>query len=272
MTEPGASASPAPPPGKDIGQVPLARVQDEALRLLDLIAGQNLAARLLGGVAVALHRHGPQPAVLRRSYGDIDLAVAARDARGLRNLLAATGYRPNERFNALHGARRLLFYDGPNNRQLDVFVGGFKMCHELDLERRLAMDPRTLSPADLLLTKLQIVELNAKDLSDAASLLLWHDVGSEQAGDVIGGDRLVRVTSQDWGWYTTFTANLARVSEFAAHELPGEHGDGIAGRAAQIAGLLDAAPKGLKWRARARIGRRLPWYELPEEVGGRNGG
>lgn len=29
---------------------------------------------------------------------------------------------------------------------------------------------------------------------------------------------------------------------------------------------MDSAPKSLKWRARAKIGRRIPWYELPEDV------
>jgi hypothetical protein len=29
---------------------------------------------------------------------------------------------------------------------------------------------------------------------------------------------------------------------------------------------LEAAPKSLRWRTRARIGERKRWYELPEEA------
>ena len=29
---------------------------------------------------------------------------------------------------------------------------------------------------------------------------------------------------------------------------------------------IDAQPKSLKWKLRARVGDRLSWYELPEEV------
>ena len=37
-------------------------------------------------------------------------------------------------------------------------------------------------------------------------------------------------------------------------------------RLADVRETMAAAPKSLKWRARARIGRRVPWYDLPEEV------
>ena len=61
----------------------------------------------------------------------------------------------------------MLFYDTANGRQLDVFVGTFHMCHELDLGKRLAEHPSALDAADLLLTKLQIAEINRKDIVDA---------------------------------------------------------------------------------------------------------
>jgi len=29
---------------------------------------------------------------------------------------------------------------------------------------------------------------------------------------------------------------------------------------------IDAQPKSLRWKLRARVGDRMSWYELPEEV------
>ncbi len=53
--------------------------------------------------------------------------------------------------------------------------------------------PDTLSPADLVLTKLQIVEINSKDLVDAAQLLRNHQLGR--------GDEAVPGTRCRWtGW------------------------------------------------------------------------
>lgn len=246
---------------------PLADVQDEARRLIGLAEDRRLTVRLIGGTAVAQHCHGEQPEALRRTCGDIDVVVRRADQRKLRSLLEANGYVPDQDFNAIHGARRLLYYDRPNGRQFDVFVGEFRMCHQLDLDDRLVLDPATLTPADLLLTKLQVVEVNSKDLTDAASLLLWHEIGDERSGDVVGIDRLVDVTSRDWGWFITFTENLAKIGQ-ALIGLPSADAALVNTRATRIGQTVAQAPKSLRWRARARIGRRAPWYELPEEVGG----
>jgi hypothetical protein len=177
---------------------------------------------------------------------------------------------PNVRFNALHGDRRLLFYDRANDRQLDVFVGSFAMCHALDLSGRLTMLPDTLCIADLLLTKLQIVEINAKDLIDAVQLLRNHAVGREDkpGTDELSLDRLCAVTSTDWGWYTTLSDNLAKVVAFAPEKLGSPDSSAVASRAEAIQQAIEQADKSLRWKVRARLGRHSPWYELPEEVAG----
>jgi len=114
---------------------------------------------------------------LQRSYADIDIVIGRKDGRAAKTALLELGYLPNERFNALRGDRRMLFYDTVNGRQLDVFVGTFDMCHKLDLSDRLTLLPGTLSIADLFLTKLQSVEINTKDLVDVAQLLRNHEPG-----------------------------------------------------------------------------------------------
>jgi hypothetical protein len=148
---------------------------------------------------------------------------------------------------------------------VDIFVDKFHMCHELDLRSRLDIDPDTLPPADLLLTKLQIVEINRKDLTDAIGLLYQHEPANERGADAIDLGRLVEVTSGDWGWYTTFGDNLARLPELAQEILDEVSAAHIASRVAAIQEAIEAAPKSLKWRARAKVGRRMAWYELPEE-------
>src|SRR2546428_11494088 len=85
------------------------------------------------------------------------------------------------------------------------------MCHTLDPDGRVELHPQTLAPADLLLTKLQVVKINAKDIIDAQALLLGHQV-EHGTGDLIDLGRLVTVTSRDWGWFTTFTETLARLT------------------------------------------------------------
>lgn len=247
---------------------PLADIEAEAGRLLRRAEEARVDVRLLGGVAVGLHRHRPLPAGLERAYGDIDVVVGRGHDRALKRVLEGLGYVPNRGFNNLHGDRRLLFYDERHGRQLDVFIGVFRMCHVLDLNDRLQLHAQTLSPADLLLTKLQIIRINPKDVIDALVLLLEHETGSERMGDVIDLDRLVQVTCRDWGWYTTFSDNLARLAPAADATLSADTRKELGGRLAAIQHALAAAPKSLPWRARATVGRRVAWYELPEDPGG----
>ena len=251
---------------------PLADVVDEAQRVVDALAAGGVTVRLLGGVGVAAHRHGPVPASLTRSFADIDVVVGRKGGHPLGAGLETLGYTANDRFNALHSARRLLFYDSANSRQLDVFVGEFAMCHRLDLSGRLDRHPLALAPADLLLTKLQIVQINSKDVVDAVRLLLAHevrapDLPAEPGGaDALSLDRLVEVTRADWGWYTTFGDNLRKVRDAAGDLLDQADAAAVLGRIDSVTAALAAAPKTARWKARSVLGRRAPWYELPEEV------
>jgi hypothetical protein len=249
---------------------PLADVVAEGRRLVE--SSMDLPVRLLGGVGVALHDHRPVPAALERGYGDLDVVVPPKSARAMTSVMTAAGYEPNERFNALHGAQRMLFYDTENKRQVDVFVGTFSMCHRLDLSGRLGEHPLSLDAADLLLTKLQIHEINRKDLVDAVRLLLTHENadigGGNGTPDAMSLDRLRSVTSADWGWFTTFTDNLQLVRSAAADLLEPDDAAVVQARAAAIDESMKAAPKSMRWKARSVVGRKTPWYELPEEIGG----
>jgi hypothetical protein len=246
--------------------VPLADPMAEARRLHAGAEPAGITARLLGGVAVALSAPAPLPDVLRRPYKDLDYVVPRADARRWRDFLEASGYEADVRFNALHGSQRLLHYDLQNNRQVDTFVSTFAMCHTIELEDRLPAGSLTLAPADILLTKLQIFEVNDKDLVDSIALLLSHRlVSGPEPG--INRERLVKILGSDWGWFTTVSDNLGKVAaRLPAIGLEADAQQTVRERLAALQELLAAAPKSLKWRARAKVGRRVPWYDLPEEV------
>ena len=247
---------------------PVADLLTEARRLHRQAEAAGIAARLLGGAAVAISAAAPLPSALQRPYKDLDYVVRRSDATHWRDLLDANGYAADTQFNTLHGAQRLLHYDLVNERQIDTFVSNFAMCHSLDLEDRLPPGSATLAPADILLTKLQIYEVNDKDLIDSIALLLSHPIVSTSGGPGIETTRLAKVTGADWGWHTTLTDNLTKVSQrLPSAGLAREQVDLVAQRIEQITAALAAAPKSLKWRARAKVGRRIPWYDLPEEVG-----
>jgi hypothetical protein len=232
----------------------------EAGRLLAAIAERGVAARLLGGMAIQLLT---APSVFEREIADLDLIVARRDARALEDLMEQLGYEGDRQFNALNGHRRLLF-DGP--ARVDVFVETFEMCHALPLAERIDVRPDTLPAAELLLTKLQIVELNAKDRGDAFALLYALDVADHDDG-AINVARIAELTARDWGLQHTVELNLGRLrAELDDLPLADEDRRRIGERADAIGAAMEAAPKSRGWKLRARIGERKRWYEQPEEV------
>jgi hypothetical protein len=145
-----------------------------------------------------------------------------------------------------------------------VFLGEFAMCHSLDLDQRLPAEHSALAAADLLLMKLQVVELNHKDVTDTAALLTTHRLGDSDAAGSINRRRIVEVLTTDWGFYTTATDNLERLPELV-FALDPELARPVAEAAAEIRAEVDAAPKSRAFKLRARVGRRKRWYEVPDE-------
>lgn len=241
-------------------------ILSEARRLLASAQTANLKARVLGGVAVSLHTSGGVHPPFARSYQDIDLVTTRKEGRHLGKLLVELGYEPNEQFNALNGARRLVFYDVHHDRQLDVFVGQFRMCHDIPIADRLQVDADTIPLAELLLTKLQIVHLNSKDLKDIYAILHEHDV-AEHDDDSVNAAHIALLLSNDWGlWRTTQeTIKIAR-SNLSSDEIASQDRQLIEGRLTQLWERIESEPKGLRWRTRAKVGERVQWYEEPEEV------
>jgi hypothetical protein len=243
---------------------PLADPVAEARRLVEASTEHGLTVRALGGVAVCLQSPAGGP-LLPRTCGDIDLATRRDDRRGLVDLLKAEGYTADDMFNALHGSRRLLFFDEANQRKLDVFVGEFSMCHVIPITDRLERDPLTVPLAELLLTKLQVVELTERDQRDIYNLTFHHEltVGN---GSGIEADFVAALCAKDWGLWRTSKATIERCQvNLAGYALDAAATELIAERLKSLGRQIDGAPKTARWRLRSRVGDRVRWYEEPEE-------
>jgi hypothetical protein len=246
-------------------QVQGADVVAEGQRLLDLANAAGVPLRLLGGAAIALRTPDLRPE-LARAYGDLDFVAAPGGTAGVSRLFADAGYTPDAHFNTIHGKRRLIFVEPERRRKADVFVGSFEMCHKIPVAERLELEPATIPLAELLVTKLQIVELNDKDVRDALGLRAGHEV-AEGDGDTVGAARVATLCAADWGLWRTITANLAALrGHAAAYGLPDETVDAIVQRIDALLERIEAEPKSRAWRIRSRVGERVRWYELPEDV------
>jgi hypothetical protein len=217
----------------------------------------------VGGAAVNLHSPSARRPPLKRKYGDLDFVAPSKQQQAVQKLFESLGYQGDRRFNTLNGHQRLLYLDSVNGRQIDIFIDRMKMCHVIELANRLGHEGPALTPADLLLSKLQVFEVNMKDLVDTTALLLDHPI-ADHDDDAINAAYLARLTSDDWGLHRTLQLNTARVRD-AAHTLEVDAGQ-VNRRLDELWARIDAQPKSLKWKLRARVGDRVSWYELPEEV------
>jgi hypothetical protein len=238
--------------------VTLDDVCEEGLRLAAAAEQAGLPLRLMGGVAVWERCPSVRLPALARVPADVDFMGLSRAATGIKDFFEAQGYAPDRLFNALHGAKRLNFADESRGRPVDVVLDRFAMCHTIDLRSRLTLEPLTIPPTDLLLTKLQIVEINEKDVRDLVALL------ADVAPDL---PYLTGLLGTDWGFEHTVRKTIARIiAELDRYQLDADVAGRTRARAEALLTALGSGPKTLGWRMRARLGERIRWHEIPEEA------
>jgi len=242
-------------------------IQIEMNRLISAANEKSILMRVLGGLAIKVHRTVEHP-VFAREYGDLDFVVASKQRREFEAFMPQVGYTPHKQFNVLNGSERQIYYHNETEMKIDIFVDTFSMCHKIPLEGRLHLHPVTIPLAELLLTKAQIAELNRKDALDIASLLLYAETGPDDQ-EKINLKRIAQLCGADWGLYKTTSINLKRVEEIVSEEkvnlTEAERGF-IRRRIEEILQTFVSMPKSLAWQMRDKVGTRVRWYEEVEEV------
>ena len=241
-------------------------MEEEVQRVVDAARERGIQLRVIGGVAVKLHCPSAEHRSMARTYGDVDFIGYRNQRTDIARLMEDLGYEPNRRFNALQGHRRLLFDHPDLGYDADVMLDVFVMCHELNLVGRLERDEYTVPIEELLLSKMQVVELNEKDLKDSFAMLHDHDIAEIDDVDIIDPSFIAKLCSDDWGWYKTLTMNIDKMTDLAPDYLEEKEREAVVERLARLRQVIEEAPKSTKWKMRARIGEKRRWYQLPEDV------
>lgn len=248
---------------------------EERTRILNALKepeNEHIIMRLVGALAFRTHcpEYGYIQDALGRQFTDIDFASYRRFFKDIVRLLTELGYEEDKTVTRLFGDSRLLFHDRKFGRHIDVFFDQLKFCHVIPLTGRLEVETLTLPLAELLLEKMQIVQINEKDVIDTIMLLREHPVGHND-DETINMDVIAKLTSNDWGWWRTLTQNLGVVEEFLGRyqQLSDEDREVVRERLHQLRNYIDEQPKTLRWKVRASIGDRVKWYEDVEDLSGR---
>jgi hypothetical protein len=238
----------------------------EALRIVDDAEAQGIRLRILGSLAYRIHcpQNIEMFARMERALTDIDFAAEKRQSKQIKQFLTGSGYVEDERMTVSTEGSRYYFEHPDSKLGVDVFMNELYFCHRIPFEGRLDLDRPTISTADLLLEKMQIVELNLKDVTDTMVLLLEHPIADVTDGtEVIDGAYIADLLHDDWGFYYTVTTNLQKVDRFVSDNaaLSPEQAEVIRARLAEMVGLIEDAPKSRKWRIRAKVGPKKQWYQ-----------
>jgi hypothetical protein len=236
---------------------------DRALGLVEDARKQGLELRILGSLAYRLHCPANIELFeqMKRDLTDIDLAARGDQRRDVRTWLEARGFVVDQDIVVATEGKRYCFTEPSSGTALDLFFDELYFCHPIPLRDRLELDYPTITPTDLLLEKMQIVELNPKDVKDSLVLLLEQSLDAS-GKDAIDHTYVARLLGADWGFYYTVTTNLERLrGHLGDGELDAGQAQIVEERIEALERAIEEEPKTGKWRMRARIGPRKRWYQ-----------
>lgn len=242
---------------------------NDALAIIEAADRKQIELRLMGATAIYFRCPNSRnlTGAMSRALTDLDFMTLSKYVRHIPDLFASLGFEGNKRVNALYGLRRQIYADPRNGRHVDVFVDKLTFCHEVDLTRRLEIDPVTLTLADLFLEKMQIVKIGEKDVKDTTILLREHELGDQDKGR-INVNYIAKLLADDWGFYYTVTTNLKKTRDYASSLtlLSPEDRKMVESRIDALLDKIEREGKSMKWKMRARAGTRVKWYDDAEDV------
>jgi len=241
---------------------------NESRDLVEKAEQQGIVMRILGALAIRHHTmefsqlHQNLGRLGKQEFTDIDFISYGKFANPLERFFTSVGYPPNrgaKLMGVVWASRHL--YDAPRGFHVDVFYDRLEMCHILDLKGRLELDKPTITLADLLLEKMQIVQINEKDIKDCIVLLRAHNVGSSDK-ESIDVKYAAKILSQDWGFYYTVTTNLKKIQELMPNysALAEEDRTDVNSKIESLLNQIEEAPKSMGWKMRAKVGTKKKWY------------
>lgn len=225
---------------------------EEAVRLISGAARESLVVRALGSVGVKMHCTSASTELESRGRQpkDIDLVTRKKDRKAVREFFERAGYEADrDMLVAMEGTRYLFRH--PSGIDIDLWVDTLDFCHALEVGDRMGTGP-SLAIEDLLLSKLQIVELTENDKVDLAAILGTHDVGGSGDPEVIDTGYVAGVLARDWGFWRTVTGNL--------EALKVDQPPAVLDRIERLESAIEVEPKSMKWKARAVVGERAQWW------------
>ena len=273
----------------------------EAYRIIDAARSRGVDLRLTGGLAV---RHlCSDEDFLRRSHSDIDMVGRHSQTEELGEVFRLCGFGENVQVLSATGGQQRQFFalpavprpGSPSRKRrrgavestdpsgapatadppsvaaphVDVYLDVMRVDHDVWIGDRIDIDDYAISPADLLISKLQAGRFEEKDLRDVVAVVKDLPLGDVDAGHQINVGHIAAVCSRDWGLYLDVTANIDTVEDnLATFGLDDEVERRVIAALDAIEDAIAAEEKTFRWRLRSRFGKRVAWRREMEDTDG----
>ncbi len=245
------------------------RFENEVRRIVEAGSAAGVTLRLLGSLAFQFHcpEFGFLQEKMGRAYTDIDFAGYGREAKNVRALMAGLGYAEDKEVWVVSEGGRAIFNHPALKLHVDVFYEKLDFSHVIPWAGRLETDSPTIP----------LAETAAGEDADRADQREGRDRHDHAPARAPAGE-----TDRE-----TINMNACRQAVLGGMGAVA-HGDdepeqgAPAGRrlpptdrqqkndvAIQIDGAMahiEASPKSMAWRMRARVGDRVKWYKDVDEV------
>jgi hypothetical protein len=245
------------------------KFEKELKTILKASDNAGILLRVIGSLAFQMHcpQFGYLQAAMGRAYTDIDFGAYSRQAKQIAELMTGMGYVDNREVYIGSEGERAIFDKPSAGLHVDIFYEKLDFCHTIYWKDRLEVDSPTIPLTELLLEKMQIVQINEKDIIDTIMLLLEHPLGDIDK-ETINIKLAAQLCANDWGLWRTTTMNLDKVKQLAQHytQLTPEQKEKVTSQVNNILARLNNEPKPLAWRLRDRVGDRVKWYKEVDEV------
>lgn len=245
------------------------KFENELKRILKASEKAGVILRVIGSLGFQMHcpKYGRLQQAMGRAYTDIDFAAYRKQTTSIRSLFEQLGYSENREVFIVSEGDRAIFDRPESGLHVDVFYEKLDFCHIIRWEGRLEVDAPSIPLAELLLEKMQIVEINEKDVIDTIMLLMEHPLGAKDT-ETINMARVAQLCASDWGLWRTTTMNLQKVRSLAHgyEQLTMDEKAHVERQVEAALQRIEAEPKSMAWRLRARVGDRVKWYKDVDEV------
>lgn len=230
---------------------------------------QGAIIRLLGAVAFNIHcpTYGYFQQEAKRHFTDLDFAAYFSNNDGIRKAFARLGFEEDREVAVVFARQRMIYNKPGTGLHVDIFFDKLDFCHPIPWAGRLEVDSPTIPLAELLLEKMQIIQINPKDIIDSIMLLREHPLDNSDH-DTVNAKRIAAMCAKDWGLWRTVTMNLKKVSDISKEYswLANDDRLVVLEKIEQLLGMIESEPKPTAWNIRNKIGDRVKWYKDVHEV------